>query len=49
MDAQAMHGANVDITMLKGTLRNKKISWRVVPEEISGDHNIKRISRSSQR
>jgi hypothetical protein len=32
--------SNIDITALKGTLQDKKISWKVVPNEISSDHNI---------
>jgi hypothetical protein len=32
--------SNIDITTLKGTLQDKKISWKVVPNEISSDHNI---------
>jgi hypothetical protein len=31
---------NIDITALKGTLKNKKISWEVVANEISSDRNI---------
>jgi hypothetical protein len=32
--------SNIDITALKGTLQDKKISWKVISNEISSDHNI---------
>jgi hypothetical protein len=32
--------SNIVITALKGTLQDKKIKWKVVPNEISSDHNI---------
>jgi hypothetical protein len=32
--------SNIDIIALKGTLQDRKISWKVVPNEISSDHNI---------
>jgi len=32
--------SNIDITALKGTLKDKKISWKVVPNEISNNHII---------
>jgi len=32
--------SNIDITALKGTLKDKKISWKVVPNKVSSNHNI---------
>jgi hypothetical protein len=32
--------SNIDITALKGTLKDRKMDWKVVPNEISSDHNI---------
>jgi hypothetical protein len=39
-DTQTTSISNIDIIALKGTLTDKKRSWKVVPNEISSEHNI---------
>ncbi|KAH0944798.1 hypothetical protein HN011_000911, partial [Eciton burchellii] len=41
--------SNIDIVTLKETLQDKKMSWKVVTNEISGDHNIIELDVSSDR
>jgi hypothetical protein len=40
--------SNFDIIALKGTLQDKKISWKVMPNEISSDHNIIELDISTR-